>query len=549
MKRICLSSANEPEIDTCQNLSEGFIPPSLHRYLRMKKTVCSMLTLFCLLVGYGTSIAQDNTVTLQTNKSETVISKDIYGQFAEHLGRCVYEGIWVGENSTIPNTKGYRNDVLAALKEMNIPVLRWPGGCFADTYHWKDGIGPREKRASIVNVNWGGVSEDNSFGTNEFLDLCEILGCDAYVSGNVGSGSVQEMAEWVEYMTSEVESPMTKLRKQNGREKPWKVKYFGIGNEAWGCGGNMTPEHYSDVCRQYGTYVSYAGKVQKVASGASELNLNWTDVVMKNVGTRVQGIGVHYYTLPGNWQTKGSSTVFTQNDWFTVLKKTLVMDSLISKHLAVMDKYDKNKKVSLMVDEWGTWYDVEPGTNPGFLYQQNTMRDALVAAINLNIFNNHADRIKMTNIAQMVNVLQAMILTRKEQMVLTPTYYVFKMYKVHQNAKLIPVTVKCRDYTNGDKAIPSVSASASKDSNGKIHVTLANLDPLADNTITVDLGDIKNADIAGDVLTSKEMNDVNDFGATAKVVTAKFTKFSLNAGKLQVVMPSKSVVALEITSK
>lgn len=518
----------------------------------MRTTKLTVLALFCFCWLFSIN-AQDkavNSITLQTANAQTIISKDIYGQFAEHLGHCIYEGIWVKDNSNIPNTNGYRNDVLAALKELGIPVLRWPGGCFADTYHWKDGIGPKEKRASIVNVNWGGVTEDNSFGTHEFLNLCEMLGCDAYISGNVGSGTVQEMAEWAEYMTSDNESPMTKLRKQNGREKPWKVKYFGIGNEAWGCGGNMTPEHYSDLCRQYGTYLSYAGHgVQKVASGASDFNLNWTDVVMKNVGTRVQGIGVHYYTLPGDWNQKGSATIFGQKEWFTVLRKTLLMDSIIDKQTAVMDKYDKNRKVGMMVDEWGTWYDVEPGTNPGFLFQQNTLRDALVAATNLNIFNNHADRVKMANIAQMINVLQSMILTKNDKMVLTPTYHVFHMYKPHQNATLIPVSVSCRDYKFENESIPSINVSASKDANGKVHITLANLDPNTESPVSVDLGSIKGATITGEVLTSKEINDYNDFGASPKVAPAKFEKFKLRDGKLEVNMPSKSVVALELILK
>lgn len=517
--------------------------------MKTAKTLLSAV-LFSLTGAFIGFAQENNTITLQTDKAQTTISKDIYGQFAEHLGRCIYEGIWVGENSVIPNTRGIRNDVVAALKDLSIPVLRWPGGCFADTYHWKDGIGPKEKRASIVNVNWGGVTEDNSFGTHEFLDLCEMVGCDAYISGNVGSGSVQEMAEWAEYMTSDAISPMTNLRKQNGREKPWKVKYFGIGNEAWGCGGNMTPEHYSDLCRQYGTYLSYAGRgVQKVASGASDFNLNWTDVVMKNAGWSVQGIGVHYYTLPKDWSLKGSATNFKQDEWFTVLRKTLMMDTIIKLQTGVMNKYDKDKKVGLMIDEWGTWYDVEPGTNPGFLYQQNSMRDAMVAAVNLNIFNKHADRVRMANIAQMINVLQSMILTKKEQMVLTPTYHVFRMYKVHQNATLIPLTINCANYTYGNESIPAISASASKDANGKIHISLANLDPNKENPVTIDLGAVQKATITGEVLTSKEINDYNDFGSANKVAPARFDKFKLNNGKLAVNMPSKSVVVLEIASK
>jgi alpha-N-arabinofuranosidase len=516
----------------------------------MKKTRILLLSVLWFSMGcYISSAQENNTITLQTDKSQTIISKDIYGQFSEHLGRCIYGGIYVGENSTIPNTKGIRNDVLAALKDLSIPVLRWPGGCFADTYHWKDGIGPKDKRPSIINVNWGGYTEDNSFGTNEFLNLCEMLGCDAYISGNVGSGSVKEMTEWLEYMTSDAESPMTKLRKQNGRDKPWHVKYFGIGNEAWGCGGNMTPEFYSDLCRQYSTYLNAANnKVIKVASGASDVDYNWTDVIMKSVGHRVQGVSLHYYTLPGDWTEKGSATKFEEDAWFTVLKKTLLMDSLIRGHVAVMDKYDKAKKMGLMVDEWGTWYDPDPVVKSP-LYQQNTLRDALVAAVNLNIFNNHADRVKMANIAQVVNVLQSMILTKDDQMVLTPSYYIFKMYKVHQNATLIPLTINCRKYTYGNESIPSISVSASKDAQGRIHITLANLDPDQENPIDIDLGSIQRADITGDVLTAKKINDYNDFGSSPKVIPVKFDKFALKDGKLHVTMPSKSVVALEISKK
>lgn len=514
----------------------------------MTKKMLFLSGIICIL-GYATTRGQENSIILQINKAQTIINKDIYGQFSEHLGRCIYEGIWVGENSTIPNTKGYRNDVVAALKGLSIPVLRWPGGCFADTYHWKDGIGPKEKRASIINVTWGGYTEDNSFGTHEFLNLCEMLGCDAYISGNVGSGTVQEMTEWVEYMTSSAESPMTKLRKQNGREKPWKVKYLGIGNEAWGCGGNMRPEFYSDLCRQYGTYLNAANpKISKIASGASDQDFNWTDVVMKNVGNRVQGVSLHYYTLPGNWTTKGSATNFNEDGWFTVLKKTLLMDTFVNKHIAVMDKYDQGHQMPLMVDEWGTWYDPEPGNT--VLYQQNTLRDALVAAINLNIFNNHADRVKMANIAQVVNVLQSMILTKKEQMVLTPTYQVFRMYKVHQDATLIPIALTCRPYKYKNESIPSITASASKDATGKIHITLANLDPNTENPVTIDLGKIQPSAVSCEILTSKEMNDYNDFGAEAnKVVPVKFDKFKITGGKLQVNMPAKSVVAMEIVGK
>jgi alpha-N-arabinofuranosidase len=370
---------------------------------------------------------------LRADQPGPVVNKNVYGHFAEHLGRGIYEGIWVGPDSKIPNTRGIRNDVVAALKELNIPVLRWPGGCFADEYHWKDGIGPREKRPAMINTHWGGVVEDNSFGTHEFMDLVEQLGTDAYVTGNVGSGTPQEMMEWVEYMTSDAVSPMANLRRQNGREKPWRLPYFGIANEPWGCGGNMRPEYYADEYRKYNTFVKNYDRtkpIYRIAAGANSQEYRWTEVMMEMAGRRMDGLSLHYYTLPtGNWGAKGSATVFGEDQWFSTLQRTLRMDEMIAKHGAIMDKAEagwpsgsggRPKKIGLVVDEWGTWYDQEPGSTPGFLYQQNSLRDALVAALNFHIFQKHAGRVVMANIAQTINVLQAMILTDKEKMLRTP---------------------------------------------------------------------------------------------------------------------------------
>jgi alpha-L-arabinofuranosidase len=513
---------------------------------------------FLLLVSPVFIWAQENIVTLQPDKAKIAISKDIYGHFSEHLGHCIYEGIWVGENSTIPNTRGIRNDVVKALRDMGIPNLRWPGGCFADEYHWKNGIGPRDQRPTMINTNWGGVTEDNSFGTHEFMDLCEQLNCEPVICGNVGSGTVEEMSQWVEYLNSDNVSPMTDLRKKNGREKAWKVKYWGVGNESWGCGGAMSPEFYFDQLMRYSNFCrNYNGNdLYRVGVGANVDDYNWTETMMRLWSKKspweqrlMNGISLHYYTLCNGWDDKGSATVFTEKDWISTLSKTLWVDELINKHLAIMDKYDPAHKVGLSVDEWGNWFQVEPGTNPGFLYQQNTLRDALVAGINLNIFNTHADRIVMANIAQVINVLQSMILTKKEQIVLTPTYYVFKMYKVHQGATLIPVSVACRDYTFEGKSVPSINVSASKDASGKIHITLVNLNPNAENPVTLNLGLPKNITISGEVITSKNMNDFNDFGSAAKVVPAKFDGFKLNGSQLVVTMPAKSVVGLELVIK
>src|SRR5574343_998999 len=386
--------------------------------------------------------AQEINMTVEAPaKTSPIISKHIYGHFAEHLGRCIYDGFWVADTMKVPKKDRIRLDVVDALKRIKIPNLRWPGGCFADEYHWRDGIGPRAQRPKMVNTNWGGVTEDYSFGAHEFMELCELLQCEPYIAANVGSGTVEEMAKWVEYFNFDGVSPMANLRKQNGHPKPWKVSMWGVGNESWGCGGNMRPEYYADQYRRYATYArDYAGApLKRIASGASDGDYNWTEVMMRQVPLHMMyGLTLHYYTLPsGSWSgSKGSATSFSEEEYFKTMKNGLRMEDYVTKHSAIMDKYDKDKRVALLVDEWGVWTDVEPGTNPGFLYQQNSLRDALLAGTTLNIFNNHADRVRGANLAQSINVLQSVIITKGRQMVLTPTYHVFDLYKVHQEATL-----------------------------------------------------------------------------------------------------------------
>ena len=492
---------------------------------------------------------QKATVTVHPEQGKQIINKEIYGQFAEHLGTCIYGGLWVGEDSSIPNIKGYRKDVFEALKDLKVPVLRWPGGCFADEYHWMDGIGPREKRPRMVNNNWGGTVEDNSFGTHEFLNLCEMLGCEPYISGNIGSGSVEEMAKWVEYMTSEQGSPMAKLRLENGREKPWKVKYFGVGNESWGCGGSMRPEYYADLYRRYSTYCrNYDGnRLFKIASGASDYDYNWTEVLMKNVGHRMDGLSLHYYTVLGWSGSKGSATKFNDEDYYWTLGKCREIEDVLKRHIAIMDKYDPKKQIGLMVDEWGTWWDEEPGTISGHLYQQNTLRDAFVASLSLDIFHKYTDRVKMTNIAQVVNVLQSMILTKGDKMVLTPTYYVFKMYNVHQDATYLPLDLQCeRKIVRDNRIVPMVSATASRDKSGAIHVSLSNVDLEESQEITLTLGDVKAKSVSGQILTSEKIDDYNTFEQPDLVKLADFKGAKLTKNGLVVKLPAKSIVTLEI---
>ena len=515
-----------------------------------------IMIIFVLLFSPCFLLAQTtlNTLVVHADASKDTISKYIYGQFAEHLGHGIYGGIWVGENSPIPNTRGIRKDVVDALKKIKVAAIRWPGGCFADEYHWKDGIGPRAERPKMVNTNWGGVTEDNSFGTHEFMDLCEQLGCAPVICGNIGSGTVKEMSDWVQYLTSDGENPMTALRRKNGREKPWKVKFWCVGNETWGCGGIMSADHYANEFGRYSFFLkNYGGNALcKISSGGLQEDYSWTETIMKKwkgVDAWLQGYlggySLHFYTV-ADWTKKGSATGFTEDDWFTTLRTTLKMEELVTKHTAIMDKYDPQKRIGLIVDEWGDWFDVEPGTNPGFLYQQNTLRDAMVAAVNLNIFHKHCDRVKMANIAQMVNVLQSMILTREKEIVLTPTYYVFKMYSVHQDAVFLPVELQSETYTNGKDSIPALSVSASKDKEGRIHVSLANLHPTKVQSLRCELKGTAGSRVSGEIITAATMNAYNDFGTAEAVNLRPFTGAHLRNGILTVSLPAKSIVTLEV---
>jgi len=488
---------------------------------------------------------------INPNQKISKINKDIYGHFAEHLGRCIYEGIYVGENSKIPNVNGMRIDVVNALKDMGIPVLRWPGGCFADEYHWKDGIGDKANRKKMINTHWGGVVEDNSFGTHEYFELCRQLGCDTYINGNVGSGSVMEMNEWIEYMTFDGVSPMAELRKQNGSEKPWKINYFGVGNESWGCGGNMDPEYYGCLYKRYNTYVrdyNSNNKIKRIACGPNVDDYHWTREVMDKVKHHAQGISLHYYTIPGDtWEHKGSATEFDTKEYYKTLAKAYRIEELINNHIAVMNSVNPQQWVNLVVDEWGTWYDVEPGTNPGFLYQQNTMRDAMVAALTLNIFNKHSDRIMMANIAQTVNVLQSMILTDAQKMVLTPTYYVFKMFKEHQKNMLLGsfITTDKIDSKEAKRSCPQLIESASIDENDIIYSTVVNVADKKSAKIKCQIADKKVKNIKAYVLNG-DIHDKNDFENTNAVEIKDFYDFRQLKDGFTATLPACSVVKFVI---
>ena len=535
-----------------------------------KKLLTATIALVCAVTATATGNVK---ATIHADKPGATINKEIYGQFSEHLGTCIYGGLWVGENSPIPNINGYRKDVFEALKKLQVPVLRWPGGCFADDYHWMDGIGPKDQRPSLRNNNWGGTIEDNSFGTheflnlceNEFLNLCEMLGCEPYISGNVGSGTVKEMAQWVEYMTSDGDTPMARLRRQNGRDKAWHVKYFGIGNEAWGCGGNMTPEYYSDEFRKFNTYLRDQGKnrLYRIASGASDYDYNWTKVLMEKIGKQMQGVSLHYYTCSGWEGSKGSATKFDTDQYYWALGKCLEIEEVIKKHKAIMDEADPEGKIGLLVDEWGTWWDEEPGTVPGHLYQQNALRDAFVASLSLDVFHKYTDRVKMANIAQVVNVLQSMILTDQVgtgHMVLTPTYHVFEMYTPFQEATYLPLDLEsevmqvskayfkekegARDA--GYRPCPQLSGSAAKTKDGSIVLALTNVSLDKGQTVEFNIDGFNAKTVSGRILTSKKADDYNDFVNPDVVAPREFKDAKLKNGVLTVKIPAKSLIVLEL---
>lgn len=488
-------------------------------------------------------------LTVRANAPGPKIDRHIFGQFSEHLGHGIYGGIWVGTDSSIPNTRGIRNDVVAALKALHVPVVRWPGGCFADEYHWRDGIGPRAQRPVRINTHWGGVTEPNAFGTHEYFDFLRMIGADAYVTGNLGSGSPQEMADWVEYMTSDSGSTLARLRQQNGQDRPWPLPFFGIGNEAWGCGGNMRPEYYADLFRRYATFVRDQAPegTELVASGAHDDDYHWTDVVMARAGDFMDALSLHYYTIPtGNWKHKGAAYGFGEDQWASTLQAAERIGEYVTRHSAIMDKYDPQKRVALFVDEWGTWYDPEPGSHPGFLYQQNSLRDALVAAVSLDIFERHADRVRMANIAQMINVLQSMILTRGPRMVLTPTYYVFRMYVPFQGATLLPVRMDSPDYRYGSIVLPAIDAVAARDGAGIIHLALVNIDPHHAITVSARIEGMSAPAATGQVLTAAAMDAHNTFEHPDALRPAPFSGGAGAGGRLVLRLPPKSVAVVAV---
>jgi alpha-N-arabinofuranosidase len=496
-------------------------------------------------------------LTIHADRPGATINKNVYGQFSEHLGSGIYGGIYVGENSPIPNTRGFRNDVIAALKELKVPIVRWPGGCFADEYHWRDGIGPRDKRPVRINANWGGVPENNAFGTHEFFDFLDLIGADAYINANVGTGTPQETAQWLEYMTGDQDTTLVQERKANGREKPWKVAIYAMGNETWGCGGNMRADYYADVYNRFATFVKARNRPELLASGDHDEHTDFTTALMNHMTidhAPMDAISFHYYTILGpRWEDKDTATGFSESGWINTFANTLKMDGFIKAHVAIMEDVEtrnpsvfRGRKTGFYVDEWGTWYQPAPGSNPGFLVQQNTIRDAIVAAANFNIFHKYADRVRMTAIAQTINVLQAMILTDGRKMLLTPTYHVYHMYKPFQEATSLPVDIKTGTYSYGKWVVPQVSASAAKTRDGAVVVGLANLDPHEGASISAVISGAHAKRVKGEILAADAMDAHNTFEHPDAVHPVRFNGATLAGNRLTAKLPPMSVVVLTV---
>ncbi len=514
------------------------------------------LLVAALVISFSDSATAQNSNPVQiiVNPEQTgpVINKHIFGQFAEHLGRGIYEGVWVGPDSEIPNTRGLRNDVIEALKKLRVPNVRWPGGCFADEYHWRDGIGSPEERHKRLNASWAGRIEPNTFGTHEYFDFLDLIGAEAFISANVGSGTVQEAADWLEYLTA-TGSTLAEERAENGHPEPYEVEFWGIGNEVWGCGGPFTAEEYLKELKQFSNFsTNYNPEMptKHVAVGPDgDAFGEYTEVIMKAWSQKswawnIEGLSLHRYTRNG-WPPNIIATDFNEAQYAAVIHETLGMDEYISRNKVIMDKYDPEVQVGIYVDEWGTWYKATEGSPEGFLEQQNSIRDAIVAALNFNIFIRHSDRVKGANIAQMINVLQAMILTDQEKMLLTPTYHAFRMYVPFQNATRLDIDFDAGTYENGGVTLPGIDAIAAQDEKGRIIVALTNVNPNESATIELSFDGISIKNVDGETLYASAIDAINTFENPENVRPTTLIP-NISEGKLTVQLKPQSVTVLTL---
>jgi len=484
-------------------------------------------------------------LTVRLDDPIGTLSPMLYGHFAEHLGRCIYEGFWVGEDSAIPNTRGIRNDTVAALRKLRAPVIRWPGGCFADDYHWRDGIGPRDERPRRMNL-WWHDEESNHFGTHEFIDLCRQAGAEPYICLNVGSGTPEEAAGWVEYCNYEGNTARSQERAANGHPEPFGVRYWGVGNENWGCGGRFYPDDYAREYRRFACYLRGRGRpIELVACGHT--GADWNRRFLETLGDLrfIDHLSIHRYYKCGD------AVDFSDTEYYNLYPRALQVEADILEAATALQLYNKTgRKIGVIVDEWGVWHPEARGDSG--LYQRNTLRDALVAAAVFDVFNRHADKVTMANIAQTINVLQCVAQTEGEAMWLTPTYHAFDLYKDHMgNASLrldlddVP-TFRARAGDGKVVEPPLVSASASVDDERKtLIVTFQNVDleEACECVVRLRGGSVDKA--TAKILTASDVRDHNGPEALNKVRPKRF-QLDAKARTLRATVPRHSLVAAKV---
>jgi alpha-L-arabinofuranosidase len=494
--------------------------------------------------------SSDISIDVQLDEPIAKIRPAIYGQFAEHIGGVIYDGIWVGRDSKIANTDGIRQTIIDHVKTLGPVVVRWPGGCFADKYHWRDGIGPVSRRPRRYG-RWREETETNQFGTHEFLRFCRLCGVEPYLAANVGTGSPEEFQQWVEYCNAPAGSTsLADERAANGHPEPFKVKYWGVGNESWGCGGKFVPEDY---CREYRRFVEWLPRYDAdpfpIAAGPNSNDLDWTrrffDKWADGARADIKGWAPHYYC-----GTTGHALKFSVDQWYEQLHKANRMEPLIKDQWAAMGEFDRKREVQLIIDEWGSWHPAGTEINPRHLFEQmGTLRDALVAALSLDTFNRHADKVAMANVAQLVNNLHSLFLADGDKFVATPTYHVYTMYRPHQNARAVRIDVQTPEITfrAGDRSerIVRLAGSASRTSDGRAMVTLAHLHASEPADVIIRLRGGAAGGVRQTVLTHRELNAHNTF-ERPDVVTPQTTVLATRGTELRCTLPPASVNSLEI---
>jgi alpha-N-arabinofuranosidase len=498
--------------------------------------------------------------------SETIgtISPEIYSHFIEHLGGVIYDGVWVGEGSKIPNTRGIRNSFIDMMRAVKAPVLRWPGGCFADSYDWHDGIGPRSKRRARAAF-WG-QQDSNEYGLHEFMQTCRLIGCKPYLAANLRTQPARDFYEEIEYcnapsgkLPSHSAAPaavngLAALRAANGDTEPFHVDLWGVGNETWGCGGNLTPEEYAAEFRRFTAWTpSYSNEpLRFVAVGPNGDDVQWTQRLFKALYAnperrKLWGLSVHYYTSGGAEKfATGDALQFTDGEFYDLLTRGSLMEKIVNDHWGAMGNDPRQPSVKLVVDEWGAWYGKGTELTPDYhLSQQSTVRDALLTGITFDIFQRHADKVAVAAVAQSVNCLHSLMLTQGDKVALTPTFNVFKMYLPHQGATAVraeftassidnplgnkPVQVGGNSYI-GElapvKTLAGLSGSASIPAGQPRQLTLTVVNPHIDRPMTTEIL-VRGASIAsakGTVLASRDIHDHNDFSQpdAVKAVAASF---------------------------